>query len=141
VARVQHRRQGRGGPDEGFTLIEIMISLTVLLIGIVGILALQVSITREGAFSRHTTEASVVGEQYMEILMVRPTSTYPASGASEATTFSDVDSQGVADNDGPFEVASSIVTTGSIATLEVTITWQEHGDDYTIALTNMRVIE
>lgn len=141
MARVQHRRQGRGGPDEGFTLIEIMISLTVLLIGIVGILALQVSITREGSFSRHTTEASVVGEQYMEILMVRPTSSYPASGASESNTFSDVDSQGVEDNDGPFEVVSSIATEGTIATLSITVTWQEHGDDYSIALTNLRVMQ
>ena len=127
--------------ERGFTLIEIMISLTVLLVGIVGILALQVSITREGAFSRHTTEASVVGEQYMEILMVRPDASYPVDGATVVEKATGVDALGVAGVDGPFEIETTISRSGDIATMEVDVTWEERGDPYTITLTNMRKLD
>lgn len=56
----------------GFTMIEVMIALLVLMIGIAGILTMQMASMRSASLSRHTTEAMIFAEDKMEELMIIP---------------------------------------------------------------------
>ena len=64
------RRQNR---QEGFTLIEVMIAMLLLLVGVAGVLSLQMISVRATSFSRHATEATIVAEDKMEDLMTLST--------------------------------------------------------------------
>jgi prepilin-type N-terminal cleavage/methylation domain-containing protein len=54
--------------EAGFTLIELMIALTVLMIGIVGILSMQITQLHATSYTRHAGEASMLGERKIEDL-------------------------------------------------------------------------
>ena len=54
--------------EAGFTMIEVMIALLLTAIAIVGIMSLYMSQTRASAYSRHTTEATVLAQDGLERL-------------------------------------------------------------------------
>ncbi len=54
---------------DGFTLIEIMIAVTVLAIGILGIAKMQLGAVRGNSYARGLTEASTLAQNKMEELM------------------------------------------------------------------------
>ena len=138
----------------GFTVIEVMIALTVLLIGIVGILTMAVSITRESSFSRHTVEASTLGEDKMEELMALPTAVIDPEGDGEAAAgthveqiniFGEVSGTGTCDNPNPCDPPAIFTRdwglvweTTSFGTVTVTVTWQERGQSYTLSFASQR---
>ncbi len=55
----------------GFTLVEILIAMTIFSIGILGVVALQVSSIQGNSFSRCTSEATALGQGKIEDLMGR----------------------------------------------------------------------
>jgi len=130
--RTTSRRSG------GFTVLELMIALTVLIIGIAGILAMQMTGMRSSAYARHATEASVLAEDKMEVLRTVSLATY-ADGSE------DVNSQGVVDGDGmKYTREWTIVDNGDgLATLTVTVGWLEGGDlsdSHAVVLTTRRIL-
>ena len=50
------------------TLLEVMIALGVLAVGLLAMLAMQVSAMRSGKYGRHTTEAAQLARDQMEYL-------------------------------------------------------------------------
>jgi type IV pilus assembly protein PilV len=110
------RRQG------GVTLIELLIALTVLLIGVSGILSMHIASMRATSYSRHATEAAVLGEDRMEQLRTMPVESIVASSAI-------VDAQGQASADGPYTVSWQITWAGGIGTQIVTVSWLERGSE------------
>jgi len=50
----------------GFTLIEVMISATILAVGLLALAAMQVSAMRGGKQGRHTTEAAAAARSQLE---------------------------------------------------------------------------
>jgi Tfp pilus assembly protein PilV len=50
------------------TLLEVMIALGVLAIGLLAMLAMQVSAMRSGKYGRHTTQAAQLARDQMEFL-------------------------------------------------------------------------
>lgn len=50
------------------TLIEVMIALAVLAVGLLAMLAMQVSAMRSGKYGRHTTQAAQLARDQMEFL-------------------------------------------------------------------------
>src|SRR3954469_23334093 len=54
--------------QRGFTMIEVMVSILVTAIAIIGIVSLYMAESRASAYSRHTSEASVLAEDGMEKL-------------------------------------------------------------------------
>lgn len=64
--RASGRRAG------GFTLIEIMVSLAVVIIGLLGIMALQTTTVRANRLSRNIERARVYAAQVMEDLRAKP---------------------------------------------------------------------
>lgn len=59
------RRLGRAG----FTLIEVLIGLSILMVGILGVATMQISAIRGNHFSDNTTTALILAEQKMEDLL------------------------------------------------------------------------
>ena len=122
------RRQG------GFTLIELLIALTILLIGISGIVALQITSMRGTAYSRHATEATVLAEDLMEVLRTVPISTLMVPDTDK------VDAQGMEDSEGAYTRAWDIAWNGDLGDLEVRVTWFERGSEtHSIVLNTVRV--
>jgi prepilin-type N-terminal cleavage/methylation domain-containing protein len=56
----------RRAQSGGFTMVELLIALTIMLIGITGIMAMYTSSIRATSYSRHATEAMILGEDKLE---------------------------------------------------------------------------
>ncbi len=54
--------------SSGFTLIEIMIALSLLGIGLLSLAAMQLTAMQYGSRGRHLTKAAAIAEERMEIL-------------------------------------------------------------------------
>jgi type IV pilus assembly protein PilV len=136
AARIGRRlAPGRGRGERGFTVIEVLIALLVLLLGMAGILSLQLTSIEATGYSRHATEATVLGEARMEELRTSPIAA-AASGTEQ------VDARGVPDPQGLFTRAWQIVPGPSTA-VTVRVTWRERGsadadDEHEIALRTVR---
>jgi len=59
-------RHGRG--EDGFTLIEVMISLGILAFGLLGVAAMQLYSLRQGQVGKHTAQAATVAQDRLERL-------------------------------------------------------------------------
>ena len=109
---------------KGFTLIELMISLTVLMIGIIGILAMQMTSLRASGYSRHATEASVLAEDQMEALRSMPAGSIVNQGAPGQR----VNAQGVVSATGLYSRTwSATLNLDNTFTVVVTVAWNERG--------------
>jgi Tfp pilus assembly protein PilV len=102
--------------------MEVLVALTVLLIGIGGILSLQISSLRASGYSRHAAEAAVVGEDRIELLRLAP-------AASLASGSDVVNELGVADPEGRYTREWTVARNGKLATIEVEVSWLERGSD------------
>jgi prepilin-type N-terminal cleavage/methylation domain-containing protein len=58
--------------ESGFTLIEILIAITILTVGLLGVASMQVSAIRGNDFSASVTTGLCLAEDRMEELMRRP---------------------------------------------------------------------
>lgn len=61
-------RDGRRGGEAGFTLIEALIAMVILITGIAAIANLMVIAGSSNAVANHTTAAATVASQQMELL-------------------------------------------------------------------------
>lgn len=133
------QRIARGRGEQGFTVIEVLIALLVLLIGMAGILSMQLTSVQATGFSRHATEATMVAEDKMEQLRTM-------SGATLFSGNDTVNARGEPDT-GPFTREWTIVP-GPPIDIRVDVTWVEQGqsvardltvaDPYTITLRTQR---
>jgi len=124
------RQRGRG--ESGFSLIELLIAMTVLLIGLVSLLGLQQSSFRAAGFSRHATEAAVIGEDALETQLAIAYD----SVASQAAVA--VDGSGRLDADGFFTRQVDVVdNVNNTKTVTVTVSWDERGDPKAFVFTTL----
>lgn len=85
---MRARRRGEGG----FTLIEIMVSMALLVIGLLGILALQMTTVKGNRLSRELERARVFAAQIMEdlrgdVVPAPSTVTLPSITTSDGVTY------------------------------------------------------
>lgn len=112
--------------QRGFTLIELMVALTVLIIGLLGVMGIVTVSMRNSSFSRHGTEATVLAEDKIEELRTAPL----AVGTVTETT---LDMTGAVNTDvskGIFTRTTNIALVnggdaGSVYEIEVVVSWQE----------------
>ena len=62
------RRRGQAG----FTLVEVMIAMVVTIIGLTVVVGLLTIGMRGTSYARHATEATVLAEDQLEILLLTP---------------------------------------------------------------------
>jgi Tfp pilus assembly protein PilV len=126
-------------------MIELMVALTILLIGLMGLLATVVTSVRASSFSRHATEAAVLAEDRLEELRTQAV-------AAGTITETDLDEQGFTDTTRGVYTRASVVTSrvlldgagtdlGVFWEIQVTVSWQEPGEDTqrTLVLTTERI--
>lgn len=103
-------------PQAGFTMIEVMISVLITAIAALGFIAMYMTETRAGTFTRHSTEASVLATDKLESLRGINT---PVAGNDQ------VDVQGTVISGAYFTRKWTATTTGSYITLVVQVGWNE----------------
>lgn len=120
--------------ERGFTLIEVLIALLILMVGMAGILSLQLTSMKATSFSRHATEASSLAEDKVEELR-----TVPLNSVRFANGTDQVDSRGVADAEGLFTRTWTIAPGIETTIVNVSVSWTERGNEpYTISMADMR---
>lgn len=126
------QRPPRRSGQAGFTVIEVMIALTILLIGIAGLLSMQLTAMRATSFSRHATEASMLAEDKMEVLRTVPVALLV--GGTDV-----VDSRGLPDPGGLFTRTWTVAVVGTDTEVNVAIAWPEQGGEvFTISMSTVR---
>src|SRR5690349_24157185 len=122
MRRLDKKQRQQGG----FTVVEVLIALLVLLIGMAGMLSLQLTAMKATGFSRHASEATVLVEDRLESLRTAPEASL-TDGSDQVNAGGDVDATGL------FARTWTITPGADTTTVTVSVTWQEQGaDDYTI---------
>jgi prepilin-type N-terminal cleavage/methylation domain-containing protein len=115
----------------GFTLVETMFALSILAVGLLAMLTMQMHALKQGRYGRHTTEAMQVARDQMEYFMrlpwaaadVQPVGwTVPTSITVSVQNDAGVQAQQV------FNVRWRISTAGfdsNIRLIDVDVTWTE----------------
>ena len=130
--QVDRKRRGQQG---GFTVVEVLIALLVLLIGMAGMLSLQLTAMKATGFSRHATEATTLAEDRLEYLRTAPVASL-TSGSDQVNSQGDVVSTGL------FTRTWTVTPGTELTTITVAVTWQEQGaDDYTITMSTLRTTQ
>jgi prepilin-type N-terminal cleavage/methylation domain-containing protein len=120
--------------QQGFTMIEVLIALLVLMVGMAGILSLQLTAMKATGFSRHATEASSLAEDKVEDLR-----TVPLTSARFVSGTDQVDARGVADATGLYTRTWTITPQTDTTIVTVSVAWDERGTEpYTITMSDMR---
>jgi prepilin-type N-terminal cleavage/methylation domain-containing protein len=120
--------------EEGFTLIEVLIALLVLMVGMAGILSMQLTSMKATGFSRHATEASSLVEDKVEELR-----TVPLTSARFVNGNDQVDARGVPDATGLYRRSWTITPQTDTTIVTVSVAWDERGGEpYTISMSDMR---
>lgn len=106
----------------GFTMIEVMISIVLCAIAVMGVIGLTTVSVRDTSSARHVTEASVLAEDRMELLRAAGSSfTNPDS--------SPVDAQGNATGSAGaiYTRAFTWTATSTLINITVQVSWKDEG--------------
>jgi type IV pilus assembly protein PilV len=123
------RPRGRQIRQEGFTLIEVMIALLLLLIGVAGVLSMQMTSMKATSFSRHATEATIVAEDRMEELMIMTTDQLLLLHlSSDDVNAMAVDTPATDEYTRTLTVVDSLIT-ADVLDVRVEVTWLERGTE------------
>jgi type II secretion system protein I len=112
----------RNRQQAGFTLVEVLVSIVLSAIAVIGIIALYRVQTAASSFSRRATEATVIAEDQLERLR-----TQPAPAIPQAQAFENVNEQGKVIAGGFFRRAwtnTPIINTNYVD-IVVTVEWTE----------------
>jgi len=131
---VTHRSLARTpSRQRGFTVIEVLIAMSIMSLGLIGILALHKGAVSASGYSRRATEAAVLAEDKLEQLR-----TIPLAGVTDDDDH--VDASGAANPDGTFTRAWTLVTAGGNTTITVTVSWNENDGGHAITFRTLREV-
>jgi prepilin-type N-terminal cleavage/methylation domain-containing protein len=106
--------------SNGFTLIEILISIVILSISLLALAGLMATTTRNTSFGGHITEAATYAQDQLEKLRV-------TSWGSIANNW--VDTSGAGTKTYPSGITYTrtlnVVTSGNIKTVTITVSWTD----------------
>jgi len=74
VDQLKRRATERSRRARGFTLIEVMLTMSVMAIGLLGMLMLQIQALRDGSKGRHRTGAAMIARDQIEQVQNMPLS-------------------------------------------------------------------
>jgi prepilin-type N-terminal cleavage/methylation domain-containing protein len=117
--------------QRGFTLIEILIALVIKVLGLSAIAAMFVANAQGTSYARHATEASVLGEDQLELMLTTPS-------ANLASGFDQVDEHGLPVASGGYTRVWSVAWDVDLARIAVTVTWREGDSDREMIFRTLR---
>lgn len=108
--------------SDGFSLIEILISIVILSISLLALAGLMATTSRNTSFGGHITEAATFAQDQLEELRV---SSYgdansPLSNGAHNNTIRGSSGTGI-----PYLRNWNVVTSGNIKTVTITINWTD----------------
>ena len=117
---------------KGFTLVEVLVGLTILAIGLLAIAGMQMTAVRGNFFSHYLTQASYVGQDRLELLNNLPVDSAELQAGDYndgTTTISGI----------VFDRSYTVVVTGDIRTITYTVRWND-GKNRAISFATIRSI-
>jgi len=95
------QRAFKSNREKGFTLIEVLVAISILCFGLLGVAVMQTSSIRGNALASDLTEATVWASDYLEALMRDASADYNAANLSDTDGDSDggLNDTGTADAD------------------------------------------
>ena len=133
----------RSGPHGGFTLIEVMLALSILAFGLLGLAAMQLYAMQGRSSGRHSTFAATLAQTHMDELQRRNWTTVADTGGAWLTQ---AENNLVTDDTGDrveqaytlnWRITDDVV--GVTRLLDVRVTWTEEGGaNRAYSLSNIR---
>ena len=122
---MRHRTHQRSG----FTLLEIMIALSLLGIGLLSLAAMQITAMQYGSRGRHTTKAAAIAEERMEILTRQTWANLAPTAWTAAQTVSETIQGPTNKTEQTYAVSWRIadVDAGRTRSIDVRVQWNERG--------------
>jgi len=116
--------------QKGFTLIEVVAGLIILAIGLLGIVAMQITATKSGYFSNNVTQATIFAQDKLEYLK---NLSYSDSNLSNGLHNEDTISGTI------FSRAVNVAEDAgnSMKTITVTVQWADRGN-HSISFSTIR---
>ena len=136
---MNHRRVRTRG--EGFTLLETMIALSILAIGLLCMAALQIQALEYAGRGRHNTQAAILAENRLEVLMRARWTDIPVTNWTAPLTQTTVVQSGNDAVQQSYDVSWRIsdVVADETRNIDVRVQWTESGGRArTYALSSMR---
>lgn len=157
----------KGHNQKGFTLLEVIVAISILTIGLLAVASMQVSAIRGNASAYGITEATSWAADQMEKLMVLPYDHANLIDTDLDGTDEDSDGDGVDDNGGDFGLEDTVIieddqevitadhppeTRGrytiywniavdvgadSTKTVNVIVAWTDHGNQKRVSIRNI----
>ena len=114
------------GPNHGFTLIEVMLTLVILSIGILAMARLQIAAIRGNALAQRMTTAASVAEGKIEQLKNAPFADIQAESPTQVTASNlNFTREVTVTNNSPM---------ANTKTVSVIVTWKDRLKTYTVPL-------
>ena len=114
------------GPNNGFTLIEVMLTLVILSIGILAMAQLQIAAIRGNALAQRMTTAASVAEGKIEQLKNAPFADIQAESPTQVTASNlNFTREVTVTNNSPM---------ANTKTVSVIVTWKDRLKTYTVPL-------
>jgi prepilin-type N-terminal cleavage/methylation domain-containing protein len=110
--------------QQGFTLIEVMISILLAALLVIGAVALFRIETRASSFSRRQTEAVVLAQDKLEELRTVAQPTAAGTGADAGT----INEQGVVVTGAMYTRTWIIANSNDVFDIEVHVSWDDSGE-------------
>lgn len=105
--------------EGGFTLLEIIVAISILTVGILAVASMQIASIRGNAFARGTSEGTSWAVDKIEKLVVLPYDNADLDAGSHGPV-----------NQGRYRIEWSVTEDTIIAntkTITVTVEWEDHG--------------
>lgn len=129
---MQRRTTRRERTRAGFTLLEVLIALTVLAFGLLGLAAMQIYSLQTGRESKHLMQATMVAQDRMETVQYLPWGSVPPTGGWTTLTpvTIQVDANSGTLNEITFGLEQRVanVVVGQTRNVDVRVTWTEPED-------------
>ena len=119
---MRHKRN-----RSGFTLLEIMIALSLLAIGLLSLAVMQITAMKYGARGRHMTKAAVVAEAKMEELSRKTWTQIAPTAWTTPTSVSELVQGPTNKTEQTYQVSWQIadVDPGRTRSIDVRVQWTE----------------
>ncbi len=116
-------------PDDGFTLIEVMIALIVMSIGLTALAAVQISAIQGNAFSKRMTTAVSIADEKMEQIKSNLYTEIVSESSSQITQSNlNFTRQVTVTNNSPLT---------NTKTINVTVSWSEGSKSHSVPITTI----